>query len=65
MKTNSCIEEYDSVIDLVTKKTGTVVYITDGNFQKDIPKEYLFEPDDHTFEPVFRKYDELKPIRQD
>ncbi len=58
------LREYDRVIDTISKKTGTIVYITDGNFEKGIVKEYLFEPDDHSFDPVFRSYEQLSKLTE-
>lgn len=62
MKKHSHIFEYDSVVDLKTGKKGTIVYITEGNIEKDISEEYLFEPDDHSFFPEFREYSDLKKL---
>ncbi len=60
MKNNRLIQMYDKVKDKETGKIGFIVYITDGNFAKGIPQEYLFEPQDSSFDPVFRTYYELE-----
>lgn len=54
------IKEYDVVIDTMSNKIGIIVHITDGDVKKGIKKQYLFEPDDHSFVPVFRYYEQLK-----
>jgi hypothetical protein len=48
------------VIDTISNKIGIIVPITDGDVKKGIKKQYLFEPDDHSFVPVFRYYEQLK-----
>lgn len=50
------------VIDNVSNKTGIIVHIADGDIVKGINEQYLFEPDDHSFDPVFRYYEQLKKI---
>lgn len=54
------IKEYDVVIDTISNKIGIIVHITDGDVKKGFKKQYLFEPDDHSFVPVFRYYEQLK-----
>ena len=60
---NSIPKLYDFVYDKRTNKKGTVVYIFEGDLNKNIPETYLFEPSDWSFDPEERYDYELELIK--
>jgi hypothetical protein len=60
MKNNYVLKEYDRVLDKCSGKKGKIVYVAEeNNFLDDV---YIFEPDDYSFDPSFRCFDDLVPV---